>query len=330
MLRRAGLMLALTTSLLAACGTTPPVEAPTASGDPSSTLQAQADTPPNFILFVRGLDPNYSPSADSNGTYAQACSDYWSDALAYFTNRGWGGKLRTIGIYSNENGCYVNMHNMRARGATSDTTARLTNNTSIRVVARRLAWWIYDNYTSKGYSVGLVSHSMGGLIARAAVGASSKRDPDFPPPLLVKSLVLLATPNYGASSGWLGQPYCGQQCTDMSPDSAFLQTLNGSWDTGNSGVKNRWHGVGANDVAVAAFSYNSGVGGGSGTGCLYTNPGYDHGSILTDTSNTLNAQVKCWDSAQVGAKTNLNYIPSTTYTNGSHSLKAAFDWATAP
>lgn len=162
------------------------------------------------------------------------------------------------------------------------------------------------------------------------MGASSKRDPNFPPPLLVKSLVLLATPNFGATSGWLGQPYCGQQCTDMSPNSAFLGTLNGSWDTGNSGVKNRWHAVGANDLAVAALSYNSGVGGGSGTGCLYTTPGYDHGSILTDQSNLLNATVRCWDSAQVGPNTSLQYVPSTTYTNGSHSLKAAFDWATAP
>lgn len=50
-----------------------------------------------------------------------------------------------------------------------------------------------------------------------------------------------------------------------------LQTLNGPWDTSNSGV-----------------------GGGSGTGYLYLNPSHAHGSILTDVPNTFNAQVKCW------------------------------------
>jgi hypothetical protein len=141
--------LALTSLLLAACATTPsaPDSDSAAAPDlsPIATLRAQADTPPNFILFVRGLDPNYSPTADAGGTFAQACSDYWRDGLAYFTNRGWGSKLRTVGIYSNQTGCYVNMHNMRARGATGDTTARLTNNTSITVVtpasrSSRAAW----------------------------------------------------------------------------------------------------------------------------------------------------------------------------------------------
>ncbi|WP_309895959.1 hypothetical protein [Archangium sp.] len=281
----------------------------------------------HYILFIRGLDPYYNLNAYNNGTIPQACDSYWSSALQFFTNRGWGSQLRTIGIYSRQTGCYVNLANVAPNQSSSLTimqgSSPFTNATSIGALGHRLAWWIYNNYTSKGLTVSLVGHSMGGLVARTAVGGSSKRLSGFPPPLLVKGMVLLGTPNNGASASYLGGfTGCTTQCAQMNSGSTFLNSLNNSWDNGNSGVTHRLNLIGSNDYVVG--DVRSGAFGGSGVGLYFISPAYDHGNIITDQGTTSDASIGYWTD-----RTQAYTLNPPKYQGQPRSLTWTYNWAIA-
>ncbi len=284
-------------------------------------------TSTHYILFIRGLDPYFNRNAYNSGSIPQACDAYWSSALQFFNARGWGSQLRTIGIYSGQSGCYVNLANVVPNQASTLTimqgSSPFTNETSIGALGHRLAWWIYNNYTSKGLTVSLVGHSMGGLVARTAVGGASKRLSGFPPPLLVKGMVLLATPNNGASSSYLGGfTGCTTQCAQMNSGSTFLNSLNNSWDNGNSGVSYRLNLIGSNDVAVG--DVRSGAYGGTGTSLYFISPAYSHGSILTDQGTTSDASIGYWED-----RTQAYTLNPPKYQGQPRSLTWTYNWAIA-
>lgn len=285
----------------------------------------------HFILFIRGLDPSYNLTTHNNNTHIpQGCDAYWSSALQFFSNRGWGSRLRTIGIYTKQpsTSCYVNLTNVVPNQAATSTVFQgsnpLTNETSIGALGHRLAWWIYNNYTVRGLTVSLVGHSMGGLVARVAVSGSSKRLGGFPPPLLVKGMVLLGTPNNGASTSYLGGLVgCRQQCAQMNPGSSFLTSLNNSWDNGNSGVQHRLNLIGSNDFVVG--DVRSGVFGGTGSGLYFIRPAYDHGNILNDQVTTADADIGWWADRTQAYTLN----PPPQFRGQPRSLQWTFNWATA-
>ncbi|WP_375772939.1 GPI inositol-deacylase [Archangium gephyra] len=281
----------------------------------------------HYILFIRGLDPYFNRAAYDNGNVPQACDAYWSSALQFFTNRGWGSQLRTIGIYSRQSGCYVNLANVVPNQSSTlslmQGSSPFTNETSIGALGHRLAWWIYNNYTSKGLTVSLVGHSMGGLVARTAVGGASKRLSGFPPPLLVKGMVLLGTPNNGASSSYLGGlTGCTTQCAQMNSGSTFLNSLNNAWDTGNSGVSYRLNLIGSNDYVVG--DVRSGAYGGTGTSLYFISPAYDHGNILTDQGTTSDASIGYWTD-----RTQAYTLNPPKYQGQPRSLTWTYNWATS-
>ncbi|MFC6663316.1 hypothetical protein [Deinococcus multiflagellatus] len=196
--------LTLSALLLAGCASVAPLPTPAAQTAPAvsdalaaqptpadaTALQAQAVAPADFVLLIRGLEPFYSPSAHKDNSVTPAgCDTYFRDMIQYFYNQDalWGSKLRTVGFYDKQapSSCYVNLKDVRPPKPYSSNllleNRTFTNDTSIVQLGQRLAWWVYTNYTAKGYTVSLVGHSLGGLVARVAVGASGK-DPRFPPP----------------------------------------------------------------------------------------------------------------------------------------------------
>ena len=103
-----------------------------------------------------------------------------------------------------------------------------TNSTDLRHIAYQLAWWTYDNYSSKGKHVSFVGYSMGGLIARWALYQIAARNPLFPPYLYVDKAATISTPHRGLTPDLQYPVWCGTsiQCTQMKAKSTFLNELN--------------------------------------------------------------------------------------------------------
>jgi hypothetical protein len=110
-----------------------------------------------------------------------------------------------------------------------------TLNDPIEHLGCLLAWYIYDTYTSAGQPVYILAHSMGGLIARAAIGESGSARAGFPPAKLdVRKVVTLGTPHGGLWGFYLNQAqqfYPGAaEIEDMDSTrtgSGFMGMLNG-------------------------------------------------------------------------------------------------------
>lgn len=115
-------------------------------------------------------------------------------------------------------------------GATSHN-----RNTDIRHLAYHLAWYLWDEFSSRGVNVQVVAYSMGGLIARWALYATQDHatgtDPAtgryvFPPSLLVHNVATLGTPHNGAFLAYLRGLAPSVQADEMTPGSVFLGRLN--------------------------------------------------------------------------------------------------------
>jgi hypothetical protein len=90
----------------------------------------------------------------------------------------------------------------------------------IEHLAYHLAWDIYNRHSSKGRSVAVVAHSMGGLLIRYALAAVALHHPDFPPLLRIDDVVTLGTPHGGARGPWPSF-----EGAEMVPGSDFLKSL---------------------------------------------------------------------------------------------------------
>jgi triacylglycerol esterase/lipase EstA (alpha/beta hydrolase family) len=85
----------------------------------------------------------------------------------------------------------------------------------------QFAWYVQDTYTSKDQNVGVVGHSMGGLVIRYALYRVAAGDPDFPPSLLISNIVNFGSPHSGTNIAALCAA-SNVECTEMTPGSAFL------------------------------------------------------------------------------------------------------------
>jgi Putative serine esterase (DUF676) len=191
---------------------------------------------PVYLIKGYGQDLSDPPSQWS-------CSTRWSAAIGAMHKRGWVGQLVRVGFYAQDTtdtGCDVNL--------TETSRGRFgTQNTSIRELGRRLANNIYNVYSSKGKSIDLMGHSMGGLIIRAALAGYQRHERGWPPLLFVEDAVTLGTPHEGAQ----GSRLCfTRQCKDMRPGSGFMNWLAKAPNPQASGGTD-WTLIGASDDGVA-------------------------------------------------------------------------------
>ncbi|MFF5442222.1 esterase/lipase family protein [Streptomyces achromogenes] len=174
-----------------------------ASSSSPAAAPARSDSADKPVYLIHG----YDPTIESKG-----CKK-WSTATKAMKSWGWKGKFVRVGFYAIDQGtgCTVNI----APNGDADTP--------IRELGKQLAWDIYNRYTVRGKTVDLVGHSMGGLIARAALTGTARHEAGFPSKLYVEDAVTLGTPHRGAMSAYLCQE--GQQCADMRATSSFMEWL---------------------------------------------------------------------------------------------------------
>ncbi|WDN56054.1 esterase/lipase family protein [Streptomyces clavuligerus] len=150
------------------------------------------------MYFIPGYDRDGAPGVD--------CKEYWKPLPDAMRQWGFAGAFHTVGFYRGDTNCDV-------RIAQGDHDVR------VRTLGRLLANHIYNNYSSKGRYVDLAGHSMGGLIARAALSGVQKQVPGFPPRLLVDDVVTFDTGHKGVAFA----SFCEtNQCVDMRSGSYFL------------------------------------------------------------------------------------------------------------
>lgn len=202
-----------------------------------------------------------------SGSGVRHCAPAWRAAISAFRRWGWDGPLVTWGYY---------------RGGSDCTRyARGTQNTRLRTAGKALARDIYRNYSSRGRSVDVLAHSMGGLVIRAALTGVRKYGghDGWPPYLRVEDVVTLGTPHAGTP--WaLTCRDTSRQCADMLPGSAFLRWLT---DEPQSAQRTDWTLIGSGDDDVVPAA--SALGMTSQHKILFA-PGQDmgHSTLRTDST----------------------------------------------
>jgi triacylglycerol esterase/lipase EstA (alpha/beta hydrolase family) len=137
-----------------------------------------------------------------------------------FRALGWTGSLHPVAYYAGDTRCTENGNIRNVRIASGN------NQTSIREYGRQLAWEIHDSYSWNGRSVDIVAHSMGGLVARAAISGTAKErgKNGWPKYIYVEDVVTIGTPHNG-TRGWASVCFLSTVCKEMLPGSAFLKSL---------------------------------------------------------------------------------------------------------
>lgn len=214
----------------------------------SDATAAPGPTPPprnnssnETVYLVKGFYPGqFVPPGIS-------CPSRWDDFTEAMRSWGWAQEtqFRKVGFYRFDTGCDVNL--ARFDG---------TRDVSLQELGRRLAWDIYDNYSSKGKSVDLVGHSMGGLIVRAALlgvkrYGATEGWPDY---IFVEDAVTLGTPHHGLRSdcwSW------SLQCKEMQIGSGLINWLQ-SEKLPQSAQGTDWTLIGSNaDTTVGIRNFRS-------------------------------------------------------------------------
>ncbi|MEV4008025.1 hypothetical protein [Actinomadura sp. NPDC049753] len=210
--------LVMTTGLaLVACDAMPAQETKLSAGGTKTAQAAQSLTAAQIAAGATrvGGDSANTPVYLIKG-YRQkvtdtGCADKWSSAVKAMRGWGWTGKFHRVGYYSTDDpkNCV-----RIAKGSTD---------TSIKDLGRKLAQNIYKNYSSKGQTVDIVAHSMGGLVARAAIAGYARHEPGWPPKLLIQDVVTLGTPHQGA----IVSAFCSsdKQCREMSGTNSFMNWI---------------------------------------------------------------------------------------------------------
>jgi pimeloyl-ACP methyl ester carboxylesterase len=206
-----------------------------------AALAPSASAADTEMLLVHGYG-NAADGKDCNGST-------WRNALRYYQDAG--GRERssmtTIGYYKGDDPADCDA--IVGDGAAS-------NKRPIQDIARDLANYIDDEYTSQGRPVDIVAHSMGGLITRVALLGSAQGWKGFPGKLNVDNVVTLSTPHKGVSNPSANDD---RQWNQMDPDSGFMDRLHakgsGLGDDWASGTD--WSLVGSKEDTTV--SYKSGI-----------------------------------------------------------------------
>ncbi|MFC7623949.1 esterase/lipase family protein [Microlunatus sp. GCM10028923] len=170
-----------------------------ATAAPAEAKPPRGNAKNNAVIFVHG----FAPSGKTN------CENTWRNTKNHFRNKGWTGRLLTFGYYSGDENC-----SHRYKGS---------RNTSIHTVGRKLAWYIYDNFTSKNKKVDVVAHSMGGLAIRSALLNVQRNTKGWPKRLYVEDVITMATPHKGTHVAKACIAY--RQCQQLNPGSSFFKQV---------------------------------------------------------------------------------------------------------
>jgi hypothetical protein len=232
------------------------------------------------IVLIHGYAPFGCPGTNPASDWQPLTGDLRED--------GWSGVVHDIGFYSCDAGVpagdWIDGHHRPGASAHGEYFAECTanpefpdcqlfgwrsheasasegavshnRNTDIRHLAYHLAWYLYDQFTSRGRNVQVVAYSMGGLIARWALYATQDHavgtDPAtgryvFPPSLLVHNVVTLGTPHNGAFLAYLRALGPSVQADELTPGSVFIGQLqrNGA---PQAAQRTDWTVIGAEDT----------------------------------------------------------------------------------
>jgi hypothetical protein len=200
---------------------------------------ARTDNRTKPVVYVHGYNA-FGDGADCN---------MWSSMDN--TLRAWGltGQKVTVRYYFGDVNCTHALQNYGTNGRHFAPPGQWDRYVRIEHLGYRLAWFIYSQFSSKGITVDVVSHSMGGLITRYAVAQVARRHVDFPPYLYVEDSVTLGTPHAG--TGWAS--WCWTtQCEQMRPGSSFVNWLaaNAPNPQGSGGTD--WTAVGSDDDEIVS------------------------------------------------------------------------------
>ena len=214
-----------------------------------SGLIAGCDRDDNYVVVVHGYESSES---------ANLRDDFYA-ALDFFRVKQWKKKFYVFTYYKDDEifqdshlqvgwmdlndpkdepgHCAHSKHyaSGHVSGKGCDGTKAHTTGTDIRHLGYHLAWQIYDEFTSKGHTVEIMAHSMGGLIVRYALQKVQSGHPDFPPSLKVDEVMTFGTPHGGVAVANLGCFLgigCPKQVDQMKPGSSFLDGL---WDNAPRG-----------------------------------------------------------------------------------------------
>ncbi len=199
------------------------------------------------------LSPSYDriKTAYQNAGYNVKLIAYYGgecDANGHATNAG-----PTVGAYAGDSG---HDHWAHTRGHTSATgcdgvsgSSRHTREADIAHLAYHFAWYVYNTFTDPdhnpatqdGVRVDIVPHSMGGLIVRYAMHKVGT-DAEWPPSLLVESILDYATPHDGAVGGCLAWQSGGgtYQERQMCKWSGLLNTLRNHAQSPQGAETTKW------------------------------------------------------------------------------------------
>ena len=241
---------------------------------------ARTDNRSKPVVYVHGYNP-FGDGTDCN---------MWNTMDS--TLRSWGltGQKVTFGYYFGDVNCtqYAWNHGANIHYPPSGQYDRYVR---IEHLGYRLAWMIYNQFSSRGVTVDIVAHSMGGLITRYALTQIQRNHPEFPPYLYVEDTVTLGTPHAG--TGWAD--WCWTtQCSQMRPGSSFVNWLatNGPNPQADGGTD--WTAIGSYDDEIV--SEGSAVSMSAAHKVLYLGSAdVGHGDYYVDTTDARTADVNYQD-----------------------------------
>lgn len=159
--------------------------------------QARAVYTISPILLIHGWNTN--SALDCNGT--------WGTVRDYLSSHGMT-TVRTLGFYLGDSHCdqYV-LDNGNCSNWYNGNFG--TVNEDIRHTTCNIAWWIWNNYTQYGTTVGVIAHSMGGILIRHILNDTAWVHPTFPPYLKIWDVATAGSPHQGLASATAGAAALG-------------------------------------------------------------------------------------------------------------------------
>lgn len=163
-------------------------------------------------------------------------------------NRNWT-DVRTVAWYGGDSNCSLSV----------DGVGNNSNFTSLTTIAKEFAWMVHDQFTVNGVPVGIVAHSMGGLVVRRALDGVMNREAGFPPGMLVNDVVTAGSPHIGTPlSNLCLETIPTTICLESALGSPFFLTLDANPQGRNAAGTTRateWSLIGSDcDEIVPGFS----------------------------------------------------------------------------